>query len=237
MDLTRFTAAIMGGNQSISPALRDTVYLWGAHLSTSPNISVFHTTFASRALQSTAQALSGPHSRKVVQLIQAEVLLAHYFFRNARILEGKYHTSAAVSLVLSAGLHKIRSPESQAVVPLLGLDSILEPPLDAVEEGERINAFWTVLILNNCWTTADGSPSNLSYGAPGSRIDTPWPLDITTYNQIALPVVHSHTIQNFLANNNDDGNSLLALHAKASILFEQSARMALQWRSGWTSKF
>jgi hypothetical protein len=51
-------------------------------------------------------------------------------------------------------------------------------PMDATEEAERINAFWTVLTLNNCWTTADGSPSNIAYADPDVGIDTPWPSDI-----------------------------------------------------------
>jgi len=231
LDVTRFTNAAMGiTDQRLSPALLNTAYLWGAHLSRSMEISGSEIAFASRALQSTAQALSGDHSQGVVQCIQAEVLLALYFFRNARVLEGKYHTSAAVSLVLSAGLHKLRTTESHSSGLLFGpAGPILGPPADAIEEGERINAFWTVLILNNCWTTADASPSNISYGAPGSRVDTPWPREITAYSQSSLSNTGSHTIQKFLANNWDDGTSTLALHAKASILFEQSARFVRQY--------
>jgi hypothetical protein len=47
-----------------------------------------------------------------------------------------------------------------------------------MEEYERVNAFWAVLTMKNCWTTADGSPSNISYTVPDARIDTPWPADI-----------------------------------------------------------
>jgi hypothetical protein len=47
-----------------------------------------------------------------------------------------------------------------------------------MEEYERIAALWTVVALDSCWTTADGSPSNISYTDPNARIDTPWPLDI-----------------------------------------------------------
>ncbi|PBK95983.1 hypothetical protein ARMGADRAFT_755933 [Armillaria gallica] len=72
----------------------------------------------------------------------------------------------AVSLVLSARLHKIRSVEG-------GGPSALSPPTDYIEEGERIKAFWTVFILDNCWTTADGSPSNFLCTSPHSRIDLP----------------------------------------------------------------
>lgn len=57
----------------------------------------------------------------------------------------------------------------------------LPPALDTIDEGERINAFWTVLIVNNYWVIAHGSPSAISYDMP---IDTPWPLEMTEYDQV-----------------------------------------------------
>ncbi|KAK7041656.1 hypothetical protein VNI00_009263, partial [Paramarasmius palmivorus] len=74
-----------------------------------------------------------------------------------------------MSLVISVGLHRIRSRDS----PM----ALLPPPADAVEEGERINALWAVLSLNNCWTSVEGAPSNTS----GLGIDTPWPQEMEVY--------------------------------------------------------
>jgi hypothetical protein len=173
--------ALAGGanpGQMASPALLDTIYLWGSHLSRSDQREK---SLLSDALRSTAMSLSGVHSTNIIlHTIQAEVLLAQYFFRNARILEGRYHVAAAVSICLISGLHKIRSADMrQSERPVL---DVLSPATDAVEEGERINAFWTVLTLNNCWFGADGSPSNVSYAAHG--VDTPWPLDIRSYSEV-----------------------------------------------------
>jgi hypothetical protein len=183
----RFIDATMGPDgERATAALLNTVYLWGIHLSPTTEFAVYSPMFLSRALQSTSQALLGTHPHKVIQCIQAEVLLAQYFFRNARILEGKYHMSAAVSLVLSSGFHKIRSPEESSVFALSEVQPVIGVPSDSTGEGERINAFWTVLILNNCWTTADGSPSSMSDTTPGARIDAPWPLNIADYEQVIL---------------------------------------------------
>ncbi|KAJ6487611.1 hypothetical protein C8R45DRAFT_993761 [Mycena sanguinolenta] len=206
-------------SQIACPALLDAVYLWGAHLSTSAPISVHEISLLSDALRTAARGLSNDSCPNAIrQTIQAEMLLAQYFFRNARMLEGKYHASAAVSIVLSSGFHKIRSTNIEAPVSLISF------PPNSRSEGESINAFWAVLTLNNTWLAADGSPRDLS----SAVVDTPWPLDIYAYPQEPelLPLQSSSTIESFLSNVPDRGTSLSALHAKAAIVFEQASRLA-----------
>ncbi|KAJ7726150.1 Zn(2)-Cys(6) binuclear cluster domain-containing protein [Mycena maculata] len=239
LNIQNFREAAMGrSGQRPTAVLLDVVHLWAIHLSGSDEFAIHEASYLSRALGTAVDALSGSHSlNTVLHSIQAEVLLTLYFLRNTRFLEGKYHLSAAVSLVISSGLHRIRSADSYAVSGPLGLAfRSLAAPRDAIEENERINAFWTVLTLNNCWTTADGSPSNISYTVPDARIDTPWPLDINTpsfHNQI-LPDLSIGTVTTFLANLPDTGTSVTALHAKAAILFEQASRLASQYRPNMT---
>ncbi|KAJ7078645.1 hypothetical protein C8R44DRAFT_895870 [Mycena epipterygia] len=241
LNVQNFREAAMGrSGQRPAAVLLDVVYLWAIHLSGSDEFTAYETNYLSRALRTAVDALSGTHhNHTVLHSIQAEVLLAHYFLRNTRFLEGKYHLSAAVSLVISSGLHRIRSADSYAVGGPLGpAFHALAPPRDATDEGERINAFWTVLNMNNCWTTADGSPSNISYTVPDARIDTPWPLDINTlafHNQV-LPDLSIGTVTTFLANLPDNGTSVAALHAKAAILFEQASRLASQYRPNMTNQ-
>ncbi|KAJ6530387.1 Zn(2)-Cys(6) binuclear cluster domain-containing protein [Mycena vulgaris] len=240
LNIHNFREAALGrSGQRPAAVLLDVVYLWAIHLSGSEEFTAYEAGYLSQALRTGVDALSGTHPNAVLHTIQAAVLLAHYFLRNTRLLEGKYHLSAAVSLVISSGLHRIRSADSYAVGGPLGpAFHALAPPRDAIEEGERINAFWTVLTLNNCWTTADGSPSNISYTVPDARIDTPWPLDInapTLHNQV-LPDLSIGTVATFLANLPDSGTAVSALHAKAAILFEQASRLASQYRPNMSSE-
>ncbi|KAK0484959.1 hypothetical protein IW261DRAFT_1560627 [Armillaria novae-zelandiae] len=236
LDISRFVESLSSSSRAQpSTALLSAVYLWGIHLSPMSELSGYEPVILQRAIQAAAQGLSTRHPQIILQCIQAEVLLANYFFRNGRVLEGKYHTTTAVSLVLSARLHKIRSTEPTSANSLdVGVEATLPPPVDLVEEGERINAFWTVLIVNNCWSAADGSPSNISYTAPDERVDLPWPLDIATYHKGNRSPQYrtSHTIQKFLASDTDDCNSIIALHAKASILYEQASRVGTKFRPG-----
>ncbi|PBL03137.1 hypothetical protein ARMGADRAFT_1069693 [Armillaria gallica] len=225
LNVGRFTNTVMKaddfGWEPPSLALLQAVYLWGVHLSTSPELSALEPHFLSTAVQHTSEALSTNHTHKIIHRIQAEALLAQYFFRNARMLEGKYHTSAAVSLLFGAGFHKIRSTEGDGVVGL-------PPPSDLVEEGERINGFWTVLTLNNCWTPLE---SNIVY----ESIDTPWPLRMQSYSQIyrSPQFKTSQTVQKFLSSANpdgDEGTSMIALYVKASTLFERSSTISHQFQ-------
>ena len=60
--------------------------------------------------------------------------------------------------------------------------------LDSIEEGERIDAFWQVYILDKAWAVALKSPSSISEdGLWGTQIDTPWPLRMQEYEQVRSP--------------------------------------------------
>ncbi len=160
-------------------ALMSCILLWGSHLYASNGVNRHESTILARALRDTAQGLASGHPQAVMHCIQAEVLLSHYFYRQSRFVEAKYHTSTAVSITLSAQLHKTRSADAPSHAPAL------PPPADAVEEGERINGFWTVFILSSCWSAVDGSPSPFPYpSSPEARVDVPWPLDIGSYAQV-----------------------------------------------------
>jgi hypothetical protein len=170
-----------------SPALLSTIYLWGLHLSQSYTLREHERTLLSRALQHTSRSLSGSYPQLLLQTLQAEILLAYYFFRNGRFLEGKYHSSSAASLVISSGLNKIRSTRHMLSVTEFpsGRPPSLPRPRNTIDEGERINGFWAALVLDKCWSVALDSPSNFTDAEMlGTQIDTPWPLDIAGYEQV-----------------------------------------------------
>ncbi|KAJ6476512.1 hypothetical protein C8R47DRAFT_1199035 [Mycena vitilis] len=226
LDTHAFHDAVTSSDHStLPPVLLNVMYLWGVHLSNDVRITAYEPAILAHALRSTAGSLSGSHPRTVLHSAQASVLLAHYFLRNGRALEGRYHISAAVATVLSACLHTIRGSSI--------CQDALPPTGDLAEEGERIGAFWRVLTLNNCWAGVDGEPSNVSYGPNGLNIDTPWPLDTRDYVERShmLPRHSGGTVARFLANESDDANSVPALHAKAGVLLEAATRLAARFRA------
>jgi hypothetical protein len=181
-----------GHHSRPSPSLLSAVYLWGVHLSHSEPLLAQEYTFMTRALQHTATDLLGTHPNNIVHNLQAEVLLAYYFFRIGRFLEAKAHTAAAVSLAIGSGFHRIRS-SSLFAAPAIGLSSdapiSLPSPQNSIEEGERINGFWTVFMLHKYITVALEPPSSVcgALEAPGIQLDTPWPLDISSYSGVSVP--------------------------------------------------
>jgi hypothetical protein len=182
LEKNRFLTA--ASHNQLSPSLVHVINLWGVTLST-------HTRYdeeplLNRTVQSISLALSNPerqgdaYTHRIIETIQAEYLLSQYFFYKGRVLEGNLHMITAISMVVSTRMHQIGSPS------MAGLrSSLLEPPKDAVEEGERVHAFWAVLALNNCWTSIIGSTSNFDYTTnEENRVDTPWPMDMEFYAQV-----------------------------------------------------
>jgi hypothetical protein len=99
-------------------------------------------------------------------------------------------TAAAVSLAFGCGFHKIRSEDSSTPVILdLRCDGpvYVDHHQTDVEEGERINAFWAVVVLHNVMTAALEPKSHVcgTLEAPG-LIDVPWPLEVDDYLHVSL---------------------------------------------------
>ena len=138
-------------------------------------------------------------SRQRISAIQAEVLLARYFFNLGRLLEGRFHANAAVSLAISCGMHRItfgpQEPTSPSSSPSgIGVLSSassaagmfdLSSSRDPVELGERVRLFWEVYILDRSWSVALESPCVLTDDSESDiQIDTPWPREMNEYEQV-----------------------------------------------------
>lgn len=172
--------------------LRDTVYLWGINLSHDPQFTSRESVFVGRAWTSVHIALSSAQNQQqnTLYILQAEILLATYFFHCNRPLEGKFHASAAVSLAYMCNLHKILSGQQSlgAYNFLTAGPAWLPPPIDPTDEGERIHAWWMTFALDKSWVVALASPSMITETTePGTVIDTPWPLTMEKYNQACPP--------------------------------------------------
>ncbi|PIL24871.1 transcription factor [Ganoderma sinense ZZ0214-1] len=236
LDIHRFLDRVFTQSPSRSQSmgiLLKVIYLLGAKFSNNAQMLAQEQTYLTRALQGLPTALP-EDPRSAIYVMQAEVLLANYFFNANRQLEGVYHTNAAVSIAMASRLHTIRSSGRSRS----GDSSTyrLPPPADALEEGERINGFWTVFTLDRCWAIASGStPAFTDDEATGTQIDTPWPMDLSMYRSRPMPndFRTKNTVKSFIAGADGDANmrsqSLLAIHAKAAILYESATRLASRY--------
>ncbi|KAF7793508.1 hypothetical protein EIP86_004621 [Pleurotus ostreatoroseus] len=171
----------------ISPlpaSLVHATYLIGVMCTNDPILKQQEPQILSRALRSLTATLNPAH---VIYMLQAEVLLTYYLFHQGRILEGGYHAAAAASIAVACRLHKIRSVGMAGQAPTTTADVLqLPPPTDSVGEGERVQAFWNVFIVDRYWSVWSQSPSALVQEAsPSMQVDTPWPMEMEGYEQVS----------------------------------------------------
>ncbi|KAJ7214893.1 hypothetical protein GGX14DRAFT_609672 [Mycena pura] len=195
----------------LSRGLLNAVFLWASRIS--QNLFVESHYSPADLVARTVSAIAGDtmlidSCRRTLQVIQAEVLLSLYYMEAGHFLQGSYHCAAATSLAFSIGLHQLGYPSYPGPFP----PEILRHfhPMDTVNarSTELLNAFLSVVILNNYWVVSCGVPSSIP---SGTTISTPWP---TSYQVTQLHSIAAST------RNDVAGNSPLALLANASTLFE-----------------
>ncbi|KAH9960534.1 hypothetical protein BJV74DRAFT_872268 [Russula compacta] len=223
------------------PALINAVYLWGIVLRKGNDLLQHESILASRVPSQLGSAIPTTPSHHILQVLQAKILLVNYLFRIGHFPAARHEVNSASSLAVACGLHKIRTAQPMPAFTSFidQIDLTLQEPRDQIEEGERINAFWAVFFMDRCWAVAFGPPLVISDSdASGMQIDTPWPLEMETYErgQIYPNLRTSGTVRSFFSGMNNgwpwENHSPLTQLSKAAALFERAARLAATWRPG-----
>jgi len=148
-----------------SKALLSAFYLCSIAFSRRAILTSHEPIFLSRALYHTSQAPSSTHPLNVKHALQAEVLIANYFFARGLIPEGKSHIDNAMLIATVHRAHKISRITSAEEA-------------EVVEQREWVNGFWLVYFSDKCWSIAGGLPSLAPDGlTEETRIDAPWPVE------------------------------------------------------------
>ncbi|KAI5984046.1 hypothetical protein EDD15DRAFT_1810245 [Pisolithus albus] len=155
---------------SITPALRSALILSSFHLTrtSAPEQAVSIETLISRLLHTLVDAVVVANPRLgpqfYMQILQAEVLLVYHLLHMGRVSIAQSHANAAMSLAVCLGLHT-----KSGDAPAAGLfDFIanflprLPLPGDAIEEQERVDAWWTVHSLVKFTETICAGPPVVS---------------------------------------------------------------------------
>ncbi|TFY62132.1 hypothetical protein EVJ58_g4052 [Rhodofomes roseus] len=206
--------------------LLNAIYLAGAQATTDAQLRAGQSSYLATVLNLLTPALSGSaDNAAIMYVLQTEIILTYYFLDNNRGMEGTYHWRAATSIAFACKLHRIRSSRSSSGNPAGGAQYQLGPPVDSLEEGERINAFWQVLILDKCLSVALSSPSAFTEDeAKGTVIDSPWPMD----NPLPPGARGMRTIQTYMQSMGSPNRDrhYIAMQVKASILYAYASDLA-----------
>ncbi|KAF7329134.1 hypothetical protein MKEN_00173900 [Mycena kentingensis (nom. inval.)] len=196
-------------------SLVNIIYFWAAHLEHRPTGEFLDA--AIRHLPLDMQTAAS-NSELLIETLQAALLLSLYYLHATESTEGRYHATSAASLAFSAGLHQIYAGINTFYPSLFALNGpVLAQPNDAQTTSERVDAFWSIVLVNSLWTAALGGYPALA-SASGLSIDTPWPGGTRA----------GATIVKFLNRHEADGHSSFALLVKASVLLERVAEITTQ---------
>lgn len=125
-----------------SLALLNAMYLWATRLSNSPQMSHHESGFFEQAYKHLEVSTSTVD--RLMDAVRAAMLLSAYSHSSGRHHEGWCLAGLAVRLVLSCGLHRIRSCTVRSEEPknpfLRNRFFLLPPAEDSIELGERIHA-------------------------------------------------------------------------------------------------
>ncbi|KAJ7849246.1 hypothetical protein B0H14DRAFT_3669208, partial [Mycena olivaceomarginata] len=186
------------------------VALWATHVSENPVAESVYSEeeLLARTVHHVARDIAAGDAlpQHMLHMIQTEVLLSLYYLDYGRLLEANYHRAGATSLVFISGLHRLGASPQNLVVQ----GENIPIQMGASLRMEMINAFWSVLLINNYCVAASNTPSSMPYDAP---ITTPWP---THFPNVALSSVL------FLDEDGVTGHSPLTLLTKASIHLERT---------------
>jgi len=155
-----------------SKALLSAFYLCSVAFSGSATLTPHEPIFLLRALYHTSQAPSSTHPLNAKHVLQAEILIAYYFFARGLVPEGKSHIDNAMLIATVHRAHKISR-----------ISSVEEA--EVVEQREWVNGFWLVYFSDKCWSIAGGLPSLSPDGlTEETRIDAPWPMEPQRFRNV-----------------------------------------------------
>lgn len=140
------------------PALVDAMCLAACALSRKPAFRRHEPYLLSQTRKHLAESLA--QADRLFDFVRASAILARYLTFRGRHLEGYSTISTCAQFAIACRLHKITSRVwTESSLWSLSQGSLLAPPMDSVELGERINGFWQVFVLERAFTSPTGLSS------------------------------------------------------------------------------
>ncbi|KAG8968028.1 hypothetical protein FRC03_008893 [Tulasnella sp. 419] len=215
------------------PALMNAIFLLACHFSP-PLSSSYESMFLARTRRYINQSLES--SDRLINFLQASMLLAWYFFFKGRYLEGQHHASSAARFAMASSLHLLKVKVDNAMGTLTFFTpgdsfekSLLGPPKDFIDLAERINLFWSIFIADRTSSIATGLPVVI----PDDEVETPFPRRFEDYKLgDSVKLDTDLTLRSIYERGNPGAfvapsDTLHAIKAKALSLNERAFRLSV----------
>ncbi|KDQ16049.1 hypothetical protein BOTBODRAFT_31130 [Botryobasidium botryosum FD-172 SS1] len=203
---------------SLHPALKNAIYMTACHFGPA-NLSTYEPVFLRRVRRSLYTSLETLD--RLFDFIRAYALMAMYYYFKGRLIEGHFHASAAMSFAMACGLHKI-TPQNPSN------PSLLNPPKDDIELGDRIHTFWFLLIADRGGSLWCGLPQSLA----DEEIETAWPRPVEDYEKGNIWGGEYSSLCEFLGDSEDaasgSSDTVFCQRMKGIVLMERATRLVNQ---------
>ncbi|KAF8344123.1 uncharacterized protein EI90DRAFT_3028344, partial [Cantharellus anzutake] len=242
------------------PCLMDAIYLLGCYLSRDDELKAHEVVLLSRARQGLCDSLE--HSDRLWNFVQASCLIAFFLYQNGRFIEAYHQTCQVARFAVSCGLHQISSPHLNPSGDLVSAPgagsgpsknahaapwtvtnmsvrragSMLDPPKDQIEVGERILTFWHIFLLDRCGSIMTNLPAALPDECDSfSQIETVWPRTLEEYEHGQAYDADCGTVRQLYQPDTAPAvgrpDTIFTLRLKGSALFEQASRLGSRYAS------
>ncbi|KAK1921689.1 hypothetical protein DB88DRAFT_443137, partial [Papiliotrema laurentii] len=215
-----------------APALLYAMYLWATRMTNSPKVSPMEQHFFEASCR--ALDVSSSNADRLIDCMRAAMLLSCYSYSSGRYHEGWILCGMAVRMILSTGLHQIRSC---VYAP--------EPPRDPFLRGKTVDAdrSWSILAVERTGALATGFPC----GIADADIITPFPRafgdiasrSVTQHDDLTIRDLYRHTYFE-----QDDEHPLSGRWMKAVVILERASKLAFidpeedsEYARAWSTYF
>ncbi|KDQ14231.1 hypothetical protein BOTBODRAFT_354104 [Botryobasidium botryosum FD-172 SS1] len=228
LDETRFRQSLTllpSHENAPHPALINALILRACTSPATP-IRQYEPIFHERLHRSLTDSLS--KADRLLDFVRASALTAYYYYGKNRWVEGHHHLSSTIRFAAGCGLHAI--PPLSAVIRPNCL-SMLNPPHDLLELGERINTFWMLFCLDRLGSIFTGLPISF----PDEAISTPWPCPPEYFRDGRVQLSHSSSIASLYDMNHTplylSADDIFELRPKSIALLHRAVMLAERVKS------
>ncbi|KAJ1303890.1 hypothetical protein OPQ81_008302 [Rhizoctonia solani] len=217
------------------------IYSFAAFFSGDPELKALVPDFIERARRNLGESYA--KGDRLFDYIRGQTLYASILYMLGNINEAAMATSSACHAAILCGLHKISSPvvalctqyQEHSTHRIKPIGFRLEPAASPREHGERIAAFWQLILVDHSAAAATGlSAMFRDDGDEWSRVETVFPRPLEEYisgeaNKVPYATLGDIFTSRVTPNHPD---SVITLQVKATALLERAVRLATKWDHG-----